>query len=90
MGDTLIALRAPDAKVACSCEGGIYGACEVRGLDEMAKRGAIAVPLFTLFGPEGVRLRVADCTPRVLITSAEKAASAAGIPGVEVVVADVA
>lgn len=54
------------------------------------KRGAIAVPLFTLFGPEGVRLRVADCTPRVLITSAEKAASAAGIPGVEVVVADAA
>ncbi|MBR0669625.1 acyl-CoA synthetase [Neoroseomonas soli] len=52
------------------------------------KGGAIAVPLFTLFGPEGVRLRVADCTPRVLITSAEKAASAAGIPGVEVVVAD--
>ena len=54
------------------------------------KRGAIAVPLFTLFGPEGVRLRVADCTPRVLVTSAEKAASASGIPGVEVVVADAA
>lgn len=54
------------------------------------KRGAIAVPLFTLFGPEGVRLRVADCTPRVLITSAEKAASAADLPGVEVIVADAA
>ncbi|MGG5809302.1 acyl-CoA synthetase [Falsiroseomonas sp. CW058] len=52
------------------------------------KRGAVAVPLFTLFGPEGVRLRAADCTPRVLLTGADKAAAAAGIPGVEVVVAD--
>ena len=52
------------------------------------KRGAIAVPLFTLFGPEGVRLRVADCTPRILLTSAAKAATAAGIPGTEVVIAD--
>jgi acetyl-CoA synthetase len=31
------------------------------------RAGAIAVPLFTLFGPDGVRLRVADCTPRLLI-----------------------
>jgi acetyl-CoA synthetase len=54
------------------------------------KRGAIAVPLFTLFGPEGVRLRVADCTPRLLLTNTEKAAAAAGIAGVEVVVADAA
>ncbi|WP_372623151.1 acyl-CoA synthetase [Falsiroseomonas sp.] len=52
------------------------------------KRGAVAVPLFTLFGPEGVRLRVADCAPRVLLTTAEKAEAASGIPGVEVVVAD--
>jgi acetyl-CoA synthetase len=52
------------------------------------KRGAIAVPLFTLFGPEGVRLRVADCAPRLLLTTAEKAAAAHGIPDVEVVVAD--
>jgi acetyl-CoA synthetase len=52
------------------------------------KRGAIAVPLFTLFGPEGVRLRVADCAPRLLLTNAEKASAAAGISGVEVVVAD--
>ncbi|WP_137176509.1 acyl-CoA synthetase [Roseomonas sp. AR75] len=52
------------------------------------KRGAIAVPLFTLFGPEGIRLRVADCTPRVLLTTAEKAEAAGGIAGVEVVVAE--
>ena len=50
------------------------------------KRGAIAVPLFTLFGPDGVRLRVADCTPRLLITNHEKADTAGG--GLDVVVAD--
>jgi acetyl-CoA synthetase len=54
------------------------------------KRGAIAVPLFTLFGPDGVRLRVGDCAPRILITNAEKASTAQGIEGVEVVVADAA
>lgn len=31
------------------------------------KAGAIAVPLFTLFGPDGVKLRVDDCKPRLLI-----------------------
>lgn len=36
------------------------------------KRGAIAVPLFTLFGPDGVRLRVDDCTPKLIVTNAEK------------------
>jgi acetyl-CoA synthetase len=52
------------------------------------KRGAVAVPLFTLFGPEGVRLRVADCRPRVLLTSAEKAETAGAVEGLDVVVAD--
>ena len=52
------------------------------------KRGAIAVPLFTLFGSEGVRLRVTDCCPRVLLTSAAKAATASDIPGLEVIIAD--
>ena len=31
------------------------------------RRGAIAVPLFTLFGPEGLALRVGDCSPRLLL-----------------------
>ena len=31
------------------------------------KRGAVAVPLFTLFGPEGLALRVDDCRPRLLL-----------------------
>jgi acetyl-CoA synthetase len=35
--------------------------------------GAISVPLFTLFGQDALRLRVDDCTPRILVTNAEKA-----------------
>ena len=52
------------------------------------KAGAIAVPLFTLFGPDGIRLRVHDCSPKLLLTTAEKAPMATGIDGTEVVVAD--
>ena len=37
------------------------------------KLGAVAVPLFTLFGPDGLALRVQDCAPKLLITNAEKA-----------------
>jgi acetyl-CoA synthetase len=39
------------------------------------KLGAIAVPLFTLFGPDGVRSRVDDCSPRLLLTTPDKAQS---------------
>ncbi len=56
------------------------------GLFGAIKRGAIAVPLFTLFGPDGVRLRVEDCTPRLLLTNAEKADTARGFAGVDLVV----
>jgi acetyl-CoA synthetase len=52
------------------------------------KAGAVAVPLFTLFGPDGVRLRVDDCTPRLLLTNAEKAASTGALDRTETVVAD--
>ena len=52
------------------------------------KHGAIAVPLFTLFGPDGLALRVRDCTPRLLLTNAEKAETASGIPGLDVVLAE--
>jgi len=52
------------------------------------RMGAVAVPLFTLFGPDGVRLRVDDCKPRLLLTNAEKAASTGPIDGVETVIAD--
>ena len=33
------------------------------------KRGAVAVPLFPLLGPDGVRLRVDDCQPRRLLVA---------------------
>jgi len=52
------------------------------------KAGAIAVPLFTLFGPDGLRLRIADCTPKILLTNAEKAPIAAGLSGLDVLIAD--
>ena len=52
------------------------------------KRGAIAVPLFTLFGPDGIRLRVADCAPRLLVTNAEKAPQCTDLGGLQVLVAD--
>jgi acetyl-CoA synthetase len=54
------------------------------------KAGCVAVPLFTLFGPDGLRLRVDDCTPKLLVTAAEYAPIAADIAGLETVIADVA
>ncbi len=50
--------------------------------------GAISVPMFTLFGPDALRLRVNDCKPTILITNAEKADMARDIEGLRVVVAD--
>ena len=58
------------------------------GLFGAMKAGAIAVPLFTLFGPDGLRLRVEDCKPRILLTQASTASMAQGIDDVRVVVAD--
>ena len=58
------------------------------GLFGAIKAGAIAVPLFTLFGPDGLRLRIDDCTPKVLLTNAEKAPIAAGIDDLDVIIAD--
>ena len=52
------------------------------------KAGAIAVPLFTLFGPDGLRLRIDDCAPKVLLTNAEKLPIAQGIAGLDAIVAD--
>jgi len=50
--------------------------------------GAISVPLFTLFGLDGLRLRVDDCEPSILITNSDKADIARQIEGIRVVVAD--
>lgn len=51
-------------------------------------QGAVSVPLFTLFGPDALRLRVGDCNPKMLITNAEKAEMAKAVDGLRVVVAD--
>ena len=40
------------------------------------KAGCVAVPLFTLFGPDGLRLRLDDCQPKLLLLAPEKAALA--------------
>ena len=50
--------------------------------------GAISVPMFTLFGLDGLRLRVDDCRPKLLITNSEKAGIARQIDGLRVVIAD--
>ncbi len=50
--------------------------------------GAISVPMFTLFGLDGLRLRVDDCRPKLMITNAEKAGIAHQIDGLRVVIAD--
>lgn len=50
--------------------------------------GAISVPLFTLFGIDGLRLRIDDCKPKLLVTNAEKADVARQIEDVTVMVAD--
>ena len=51
------------------------------------KVGAVAVPLFTLFGPDGLRLRMADCSPALLLLAPEKRELAAAA-ATAVVIAD--
>ncbi len=51
-------------------------------------QGAVSVPLFTLFGPDALRLRVEDCSPAILLTNAEKAPMARQIAGLRVELAD--
>ncbi len=50
--------------------------------------GAISVPMFTLFGPDALKLRVGDCNPTLLVTNSEKAELARSVDGPRVVVAD--
>ena len=51
------------------------------------KAGCVAVPMFTLFGPDALRLRVGDCHPKLLLLAPEKADLAAEA-GCHVVIAD--
>ena len=52
------------------------------------KAGAVAVPLFTLFGPDGLRARLDDCAPSVLLIAPETAGLAQSTEGMAVIVAD--
>jgi acetyl-CoA synthetase len=58
------------------------------GMFGAMKYGAIAVPLFTLFGPEGLALRINDCTPRLILTQSDPRALGAQFPDAQVVRAD--
>ncbi|WP_146586829.1 acyl-CoA synthetase [Puniceibacterium confluentis] len=71
-------------RVAIMIEPSLAFYCAIFGV---IKAGAVAVPMFSLFGPDGIRLRVGDCAPEVFFTNAEKApdASEGGARNVTVV-----
>jgi len=52
------------------------------------RRGAIAVPLFTLFGPEGLALRIGDCSPKFLLVDRDAQRWQAEFRDVRVVAVD--
>ena len=52
------------------------------------KAGCVAVPLFTLFGPDGLRLRIDDCMPKLLVTNNALAHLSADNDDIKTVVAD--
>ena len=52
------------------------------------KSGAVAVPLFTLFGPDGLAMRTNDCSPSVLLASKETIEVARQVVGARAVLAD--
>lgn len=49
------------------------------------KRGAIAVPLFTLFGPDALALRLNDCKPALLLTRSDADSIGKQFPGLKIV-----
>ncbi len=75
----------PGARVALVLEPGLaFYAC----LFGAIKAGAIAVPLFTLFGPDGLALRINDCEPTVIVAAAHTDAVRAQFPTLTVVAVD--
>src|ERR1700722_7254714 len=72
----------PNDRVAIMLEPGLAFYAALFGA---LKRGAVAVPLFTLFGADGVALRTRDCTASLLLTTAEKAAALRGLDGTRIV-----
>ena len=77
----------PNDRVAIMLEPGLAFYAALFG---SVKRGAVAVPLFTLFGNDGVALRTRDCAPGLLLTTPEKAAVLTDLGDVRVVAADAA
>lgn len=52
------------------------------------RHGAVAVPLYTLFGPEAVRARLEDCGARLLVVDAERPAAREGAGAAEILLLD--
>jgi acetyl-CoA synthetase len=52
------------------------------------KAGCIAVPLFTLFGPDGLKLRLNDCNPALFLAGPDHAPLAEPKPGRRIVTAN--
>ncbi|MGH8596705.1 MAG: acyl-CoA synthetase [Gammaproteobacteria bacterium] len=76
---------APGARVAVILEPGrAFYTCVFGAL----KRGAVAVPLFTLFGPEGLALRVHDCRPEVIVTDGPEGPLRVQFPQIRVIKID--
>src|SRR5262249_60971047 len=51
-------------------------------------RAAVAVPLFTLSGPDGLALGLNDCTPRLLLVQADAERWQGLFPALRVITAD--
>ncbi len=58
------------------------------GMFGAMKYGAIAVPMFTLFGPEGLALRINDCKPKLILTQSDPEPMRTQFPDTQVVRAD--
>ncbi len=52
------------------------------------KRGAVAVPLFTLFGPDALSRRLHDCRPRLLLVGGDAERWSATCPDVSIIATD--
>lgn len=76
-GDRVALLLEP----SLACYGALFGTL---------KRGAVAVPLFTLFGPDALRPRLEDSGARWLFTAADVDPARYVFPGVRVVPIDAA
>lgn len=75
------------ARVAIMIDPSLAFYCTLFGV---MKAGAVAVPMFSLFGPDSIRLRVKDCAPQIFFTNAEKAPEAIEGGAQNVIVADAA